>query len=65
VVLGATRGNEQVLGATREQAAVLGARRGRTEDSTNNLARMLAILIAGVVSVSLLATGRKKEEEEQ
>ncbi len=60
-----------VLGARREDAAasdgaaVLGARRGRTEDDTNSTARVFAILVSAAAALSLMLTGRKKEEEEQ
>ncbi|SFQ18314.1 Listeria/Bacterioides repeat-containing protein [Butyrivibrio proteoclasticus] len=54
-----------VLGAQRaaNQAAVLGARRAKTEDSTNDVARLFAIIIAAAVAITLMATKRRKEEE--
>ena len=54
-----------VLGAQRaaNQAAVLGARRAKTEDSTNDAARLFAIIIAAAVAITLMATKRRKEEE--
>ncbi len=56
-----------VLGARREEAeepAVLGARRGRTEDETNSSARVFAILISAAAAITIMLTGKKKEEEE-
>ena len=54
-----------VLGAQRaaNQAAVLGSRRAKTEDSTNDVARLFAIIIAAAVAITLMATKRRKEEE--
>ena len=58
-----------VLGATREvegpQAAVLGARRGRTEDTANSTARIIAVIVAAAVAATVLLTKKKKEEEEE
>ena len=59
-----------VLGATRELeggdgAAVLGARRGRTDDDANNMARLIAIVMAAAIAVSMMLTGKKKEDEEK
>ncbi len=57
-----------VLGAQREepkeQAAVLGARRGRTADSSNPAASVLAILVSAACALSILLLGKKKEEDE-
>ncbi|MCR5671105.1 MAG: hypothetical protein K6G10_08880 [Butyrivibrio sp.] len=58
-----------VLGARREEsagdgAAVLGARRGKTEDTTNDPARMLAILIAAAAAITLIVTGKKRDEDQ-
>ena len=46
-------------------AAVLGARRGRTEDETNQTARVMAILISAAAALALILAGRRKEEEEK
>ena len=59
-----------VLGARRDEvmtdgAAVLGARRGRTEDETNQTARVMAILISAAAALALILAGRRKEEEEK
>ena len=55
-----------VLGATRQKsgAAVLGARRARTEDATNTIPRVFAIIAAAAILAALLASFRKKEEEQ-
>ncbi|WP_024866671.1 hypothetical protein [Butyrivibrio sp. FCS014] len=64
-VLGATRAPEgEVLGAQR-QAAVLGARRGRTEDPTNNVSRIIVIVVAAGIAISIMFFGRKKEDGEE
>lgn len=58
----------QVLGATRavggDGAAVLGARRGRTEDSTNTLGRIITIIVAAGIGFTMIFIKRKKSEEE-
>ena len=55
----------QVLGAQRESGAVLGARRGGTEDPTNNAARVIVIVIAAGIAISIMFFGRKKEDREE
>ncbi len=57
-----------VLGAKREAAAegaVLGARRGGTEDPTNNAARVIVIVVAAGIAISIMFFGRKKEDSEE
>ena len=60
---------QAVLGARREEPtsgqAVLGARRARTEDTTNEAARVFAIILAAATAVTLLLTRKKKKEEEE
>ena len=57
-----------VLGARREAvsdgAAVLGARRAATEDATNEGMRVLVVVIAAGIAISLLFFGKKKENDE-
>ncbi|WP_074887590.1 hypothetical protein [Butyrivibrio proteoclasticus] len=57
-----------VLGARRETpvsgAAVLGARRAATEDTTNEGMRVLVVVIASGIAISLLFFGKKKENDE-
>lgn len=57
-----------VLGARREEptsgAAVLGARRAATEDATNEGMRVLVVVIAAGIAISLLFFGKKKENDE-
>ncbi|WP_022765589.1 InlB B-repeat-containing protein [Butyrivibrio sp. XPD2006] len=58
----------QVLGAVREVpsgdgAAVLGARRGRTEDTTNTLGRIITIIVAAGIGFMMIFIKRKKNEE--
>jgi hypothetical protein len=58
----------QVLGATRQLAtgdgaAVLGARRGRTEDTTNTLGRIITIIVAAGIGFMMIFIKRKKNEE--
>ena len=54
-----------VLGEQRpaNQAAVLGARRGITEDATNDVGRLFAVIIAAAVAMSLMFFGKKEEDE--
>ena len=53
-VLGERRGNE---------AAVLGARRSKTEDSTNDVARLLMLIAAAFAATGLMTIGKKRKEE--
>lgn len=57
-----------VLGARRAEAtsgaAVLGARRAATEDATNEGMRVLVVVIAAGIAISLLFFGKKKENDE-
>ena len=55
-----------VLGATRQKqgGAVLGARRARTDDATNTIPRVFAIIAAAAILAALLASFRRKEEEQ-
>lgn len=57
-----------VLGARRTEAtsgaAVLGARRAATEDATNEGMRVLVVVIAAGIAISLLFFGKKKENDE-
>ena len=64
--------DQAVLGARREAGstgdgqAVLGARRSKTEDETNDTARMITVVVSAAAAVALLFMGkRKKENEEQ
>ena len=59
---------QQVLGAVRsvatgDGAAVLGARRGRTEDTTNTLGRIITIIVAAGIGFMMIFIKRKKNEE--
>ncbi len=64
-----TTPGQAVLGARREEPtngqAVLGARRSRTEDTTNDTARVFAIIMSAAVAITLLLTGKKKKEDEE
>lgn len=53
-VLGERRGND---------AAVLGARRSKTEDSTNDVARILLLIVAAFAATGLMTIGKKRKEE--
>ncbi len=59
---------EAVLGARRETTdgrAVLGARRAKTEDETDTIPRIFAIIVSAAVVVTLiLVTAKKKEDED-
>ena len=57
-VLGAQR-------ATGDGPAVLGARRAGTDDETNRMARVFAMVAAAAIAVTMLITGKKKDEEEE
>ncbi len=59
-VLGASRTPEKA----EEQPGVLGARRGGTEDTTNS-ARIIVLLIAAGAVATLLATGKRRKENEE
>ncbi|WP_035774758.1 MBG domain-containing protein, partial [Butyrivibrio sp. VCB2006] len=64
----ATPAPQAVLGAQRETGngqAVLGARRAKTEDETNDMARVIAIVMSAVAAVMLMLAGKKKEDEEE
>lgn len=60
---------QAVLGARRETTtegqAVLGARRAKTEDETNDTARMIVIIASAAAAIALLFVGKKKKEDEQ
>ncbi len=57
-----------VLGAKREAAgeggAVLGARRAGTEDTTNNIGRIITIVVAAGIGFTMIFLKRKKNEDQ-
>ncbi len=55
----------QVLGAKRTpEAAVLGARRGNTEDTANNIGRIITIILAAGIGFTMIFLKRKKNEDQ-
>lgn len=59
---GAVLGAQRVVG---DGPAVLGARRSSTDDNTNSMARVFAMVAAAAIAVTVMITGKKKKDEEE